>query len=168
MRPGNTQKHNDQGQSDAAKGSDASDAIQFSERMLPPVPFDWGAFAIYVLFLGLFCHVTIGNQGQSTYRLAQFSRDIVGTNEGDGFMEIGTYAEYVEWLEFQFFYGLGNVSYRMDLNTNGTVALVGPPRVRQIRSGSECPGCPGRTERRRAASRRGAAGQRRGRSGGVA
>jgi hypothetical protein len=107
--------------------------------MLPPVPFDWGAFAIYVLFLGLFCHVTIGNQGQSTYRLAQFSRDIVGTNEGDRFMEIGTYAEYVEWLEFQFFYGLGNVSYRMDLNTNGTVALVGPPRVRQIRSGSECP-----------------------------
>jgi hypothetical protein len=46
--------------------------------------------------------------------------------------------QYVEWLEYHFFYGLGNVSYRASSVTNGTVFMVGPPRIRQHRAGRRC------------------------------
>jgi hypothetical protein len=44
-------------------------------------------------------------------------------------MAIDNSAKYQWWLEYHFFYGLGNVSYRAGLNTNGSIILVGPPQV---------------------------------------
>eukprot|EP01052_Picozoa_sp_SAG31_P001717 SAG31_NODE_58_length_29669_cov_20.244978_8_plen_196_part_00 len=70
----------------------------------------------------------------SSFR-AKFARDAVGTNE---FMTLDNTGTYAEWLEYHFFYGLGNVSYRAMDETNGTVILVGPPRIRQHRAGRRC------------------------------
>lgn len=61
--------------------------------------------------------------------MAKFARDSVGV---DDFLEIDNTVKYGEWLEYHFFYGLGNISYRADSVTNGTIVMVGPPRVRQV------------------------------------
>jgi hypothetical protein len=112
------------------------DEIQFSERVLPAKGFDLRGFFVYCVFLGFFLATSLVGRTSDTYRLAQFSRDLVGVE--DSFMAIDNSMKYAEWLEYHFFYGLGNVSYRAHLNTNGTIVLAGPPRVRQIRAATTC------------------------------
>lgn len=48
--------------------------------MLRPEPFDTYGFLLYVITLGLFCLVTIGDRGGKTFYLAQFGRDLVGVD----------------------------------------------------------------------------------------
>lgn len=53
-------------------------------------------------------------------------------------LQIDNTVKYQEWLEFHWWQGLGNVSYRASQVTNGTVVMVGPPRVRQQRAQQMC------------------------------
>lgn len=79
---------------------------------------------------------SVGYQGGDPFQVAKFARDAVGV---DDFLSIDSTDAYTEWLEYRFFYGLGNISYRADSNTNGTIVLVGPPRVRQVCSAQSRP-----------------------------
>ena len=71
---------------------DLDSELQFSERMLPAEPFDWGGFLLFLMTLGLFCMVTIGHRSGSTYYLAQFARDLVGVDRH--FMEVDNAIKY--------------------------------------------------------------------------
>ena len=83
--------------SDAAERAEAmEDDLQFSERTLPPEPFDFYYCSLYLVFLVLFCIVTIGRQGAAPFLLAKFARDQIGH---DQFMDVDNTIAYMEWLE---------------------------------------------------------------------
>lgn len=73
-----------------------TDNIMFSERTLPKEPFQTVGFTMYVVFLVVFCVVTIGRQGEAPFLLAKFARDQIGHDE---FMKIDNTIAYTEWLE---------------------------------------------------------------------
>jgi hypothetical protein len=80
------------------------DEIQFSARVLPPKGFDVRGFFVYCVFLAFFLFTSLAGRDQDTYRLCQFTRDLAGV---DQFMTIDNGMKYSEWLEYHFFYGLG-------------------------------------------------------------
>ena len=61
--------------------SAVDDELVFSERTLPIEPFDGVNFAVYLVFLLMFCFVTIGRQGEAPFQLAKFARDQIGHDE---------------------------------------------------------------------------------------
>lgn len=107
--------------------------LEFTERSLPALPFEYVGCLHYVLFLMLYTMLALEGRNKSTYQFAQFARD---SGAVDAFMAIDSVVDYRDWLEVGFFPGLRATSYAASSETG--VLLVGPPRLRQIVGSVNC------------------------------
>ena len=112
----------------------AEDNIEFAKRDLPTLPFNTLSFLNYAAFLICFLFFTTAARTDSYY-FGQYVRESAGVQE---FMKIKGGLEYRDWLEYHFLPGMHYNSYNRSYNGAAGIFLVGPPRLRAVRSSGFC------------------------------
>ena len=118
--------------------------LVFIPRQVPLTPATRGGFAVFMVFLVTFTIIVRMERNDDVFFFAEHARQLVGV---DDFRRLGqdrhSYREYQQWFEYHFLDGMANASTRLD--PGASVALVGPPRIRQIRYAANCTDSDGRS-----------------------
>lgn len=118
----------DEGQGD---GEADNEPLEFQVRPLPPKRFRKWGFCAYLAFLLFFLLLTFKplQADTSFYNFASSVMLMVGESD---FYRVGNKGEYFEWFSYSFLPGLASVSFlRGEISP---IALVGLPRIRQVRA----------------------------------
>jgi hypothetical protein len=117
-----------------AQGADDGPELAFIARQTPLTPGTAGGLFVFVIFLISFTGLTMLERNDGVFFFAEHTRQLVGI---DDFRRLEgqhhTYREYQQWFQYHFVDGLANVSTRLNRFPGSSVAMIGPPRVRQIR-----------------------------------
>eukprot|EP01047_Picozoa_sp_COSAG01_P070561 COSAG01_NODE_10731_length_2093_cov_1.661986_1_plen_311_part_00 len=117
--------------------NDEPEELYFHPRELPLSEATRGSLFVFVVFLVSFTWITVLERNDSVYYFAEHARQLVGVSAFRRLeSERHTFREYQSWFTYHFVDGMANASTRLD--PTSSIALVGPPRVRQVRFGQNC------------------------------
>lgn len=112
-----------------AREGDATRPLEFQPRNKKQHRFDTCGFAGCLAFLALFLATTVFGRDADVYNFSERVKDIVATPH---FHAIGADTDYYEWLGLQFLPGL--TAFSFGKAEDRPFALVGAPRIRQVRA----------------------------------
>jgi hypothetical protein len=110
-------------------GEGATRPLEFQPRNLKQHRFNKWGFIGYLIFLMLFLSTTVFGRDADVYNFSQRVKAIVATEH---FHAIGADTDYFEWLSLHFLPGLTEFSFGKA--EDSPFALVGAPRIRQVRA----------------------------------
>lgn len=120
----------DDGWADDEDHESADQELEFRERHLMPLSYDWHGTIVYAIFLCFFLYQTTADRSHGYY-FTQYARD---TADVDAFMKIDDAIKYQDWLEYRFFPGMHWNTINRSVGGTASIFVVGPPRIRAVRA----------------------------------
>jgi hypothetical protein len=115
---------------DQNEGEALDEHLEYRERHIPQVRFDWPGFIYYLLLLSFFMYHTLGGRDYAFY-YTEYAREI---GDVEHFMKIDSSLKYQDWLETAFFPNIHYNSVNRSYAGAPGITLIGPPRIRTVRA----------------------------------